>query len=57
MDDISITTAILNQADEEILSTTVSDEALESAAGTDREVSLRYHTDNTATARTGGHCC
>ena len=34
MDDTSTTTATLDQADEEILTYTVSDEALEAAAGT-----------------------
>ncbi len=35
MNDTSITTATLDQTDEEILTTTVSDEALEAAAGTE----------------------
>jgi hypothetical protein len=38
MDDTSTTTATLDQADEEILTYTVSDEALEAAAGTGRGV-------------------
>ena len=43
MDDTSTTTATLDQADEEILTYTVSDEALEAAAGTERGgISLRY---------------
>jgi hypothetical protein len=36
MNDTSSTTATLDQTDEEILTTTVSDEALEAAAGTER---------------------
>jgi hypothetical protein len=36
MDDPSTTTATLDQADEDILTYTVSDEALEAAAGTER---------------------
>jgi hypothetical protein len=36
MDDTSTTTAALDQADDEILTYTVSDEALEAAAGTER---------------------
>jgi hypothetical protein len=36
MDDSSSTTATLDQADEDILTYEVSDEALEAAAGTDR---------------------
>lgn len=36
MDDSSITTATLEQVDEEILVSTASDEALEAAAGTER---------------------
>ena len=35
MDDSSATTAALDQADEDILTYTVSDEALEAAAGTE----------------------
>ncbi len=35
MNDTSITTATLDQADEEIINTTVSDETLEAAAGTE----------------------
>jgi hypothetical protein len=38
MNDSSNTTAALDQADEEILTYTVSDEALEAAAGTERGV-------------------
>jgi hypothetical protein len=38
MDDSSTTTATLDQADEKILTTTVSDEALEAASGTERGV-------------------
>jgi hypothetical protein len=37
MDDTSIPTATHDQADEDFLSYTVSDEALEAAAGTERE--------------------
>jgi hypothetical protein len=36
MDDTSTSTATLDQADEEILTYTVSDEALEAAAGTEQ---------------------
>jgi hypothetical protein len=36
MDDTSATTATLDQVDDEILTYTVSDEALEAAAGTER---------------------
>jgi hypothetical protein len=36
MNDTSSTTATLDQADEEILTASVSDEALEAAAGTER---------------------
>jgi hypothetical protein len=36
MDDFSITTATIDQAEEEILTHAMSDEALEAAAGTDR---------------------
>ena len=36
MDDCSTTTTTLDQADEDILTSTVSDEALEAAAGTEK---------------------
>ena len=43
MDDTSTTTATLDQADEEILTYTVSDEALEVAARTERGDTLAYY--------------
>ena len=42
MNDSSNTTAGLDQADEEILTDTVSDEALEAAAGTERAANTDF---------------
>ena len=55
MSDSSNTTAELDQADEQILTYTVSDEALEAAAGTvrgDRDLHTHFKS-----WLTGGRCC
>jgi hypothetical protein len=53
MNDTSSTTATLDQADEEILTTTVSDETLEAAAGTERGGNFLHPT----LSSTFNYCC
>jgi hypothetical protein len=48
------TTTDLDQADEDILTYTVSDEALEAAAGTEKG---RYYTAHSMVMPVGGPCC
>jgi len=43
MDNYSTTTGILDRTDEDILTSTVSDEALEAVASTERGVALTYN--------------
>jgi hypothetical protein len=57
MDDTSTTTATLDQADEEILTYTVSDEALEAAAGTERGALKRTTAGVSPSALRGSLCC
>ena len=46
MDESSTTSDTLDQADDDILSYTVSDEALEAAAGTERELQITRGSTN-----------
>jgi hypothetical protein len=57
MDNSSTTTATLDQADEEILTCTVSDEALEVAAGTEGEVGGARWTLQYTFEISGAGCC
>jgi hypothetical protein len=56
MNDSSNTAAGLDQADEEILTYTASDEALEAAAGTERGEVRFYTRTRDSITRCGGSC-